>query len=60
MLKWLRYSGMTVIIAVNPFHWSLKPRYTRFQDEWAGPKEQTWTVAWLFLTVTFWIDNGSW
>lgn len=60
MLKWLRYSGMCVILTVNPLHWAVRPRYDRFSGEWAGPRERTWTVSWLFLTVRFWIDDGSW
>ena len=51
---------MAVIITVNPLHWSRLPWANRFQDEWAGPKEQTVSFGWLFLTVRVWIDDGSW
>jgi hypothetical protein len=60
MLKWLRFSGISVIITVNPFHWSKRPWANRFQDEWAGPKERTVSFGWLFLTVRAWKDDGSW
>jgi len=60
MYKWLKYSGMVVIITVNPLHWSFLPWANRFQDEWAGPKEQTVSFGWLFITIRFWTDNGSW
>lgn len=58
--KWLRYSGISVIITVNPAHWSVKPWANRFQDEWAGPHSRTVSVGWLFVTVRLWMDNGSW
>ena len=60
MLKWLRYSGASVIITVNPLHWRWKPWTTNFVDEWIGPHERTVTMGWLFLTVRLWIDDGSW
>lgn len=60
MLKWLRFSGSCVIITVNPCHWRLRPWANRFQDEWAGPREQTVSFGWLFLTIRVWIDDGSW
>lgn len=57
MLKWLRYSGASVIIIVNPLHWRLKPFCGRDQ-EW--PNEKTRYAGWLFLTIRVWIDDGSW
>jgi hypothetical protein len=61
MLKWLRYSGASVVITVNPLHWAWRPQAGRvFTTEWATPNEQTWQMAWLFLTVRIWIDDGSW
>lgn len=60
-LKWLRYSGVTVSLRVNPFHWNLVPRMLReYNDGWTGPNERTWSATWLFLTVRIWIDDGSW
>ena len=58
--KWLHYSGISVIITVNPLHWRLTPCVMQELTEWAGPKERTWRVGWLFLTVRIWIDDGSW
>ena len=60
MIKWLRYSGASVIITVNPCHWRWRPWLSTFTDEWIGPHERTWTVGWLFLTVRIWRDDGSW
>ena len=58
--KWLLYSGISVIITVNPLHWRLTPCVVQNLNEWAGPNERTWSVSWLFLTVRIWIDDGSW
>jgi hypothetical protein len=61
MLNWIKYSGASIIIRVNPLHWQLFPQTGRaFMDEWAGPYERSWYGAWLFLTVRVWIDNGKW
>lgn len=60
MLKWLRFSGMSVILTINPLHWSWIPKAYKPYDEWAGPNEWTGQVSWIFLTVRVWIDDGSW
>ncbi len=61
MIKWLTYSGASVILTVNPAHWCWVPKAGQvFTDEWAGPNERTWSASWLFLTVRLWIDDGSW
>jgi hypothetical protein len=61
MYKWLRYSGASISITVNPLHWSWVPQGGRaFIDEWAGPNERTWSARFLFVTVRGWIDDGSW
>lgn len=57
MLKWLRYSGASVILTVNPAHWRLLPGWGQ-DHEW--PNEGTVYVTWLFLTLRIWIDDGSW
>ena len=61
MYNWLRYSGASVTVTLNPLHWSLWPRLFRQPGEaWAGPNEQTWRGGWLFLSIQVWIDNGDW
>lgn len=60
MLNWLRFSGCSVKITLNPLQWSELPWANRFQDEWSGPNRRTVSFGWLFLTVRFWIDDGSW
>lgn len=57
IVNYLKYSGVSVIITLNPFHWRLIPHYGRSQD-WG--EEHTHVVSWLFLTIRVWIDEGSW
>ena len=61
MLKWLKYSGASVSITLNPFHWFWTPRVSyQPRGDWAGPNEHTINICLLFLTLRFWIDDGSW
>jgi hypothetical protein len=60
-LKWIRYSGASVIVTVNPAHWRWRLAAQHEQNaEWPSPNEHTYMVSWLFLTVRIWIDNGDW
>lgn len=60
MLDWIRYSGASMSVTVNPFHWSLFPRFGEPKDVWTGPNERRFVVSWLFFTIRAWIDDGSW
>lgn len=58
---WIHFSGATVCVTVNPLHWRALPKVLpEPKDVWAGPRERTWRVAWLMVTITVWIDDGSW
>jgi hypothetical protein len=58
---WIKYSGASVIITLNPLHWCWMPVAKHEQNiEWPSPNERTYRVAWLWLTVRVWIDNGDW
>jgi hypothetical protein len=58
-LSYLRYSGLSVIITVNPFHWVFFPRIQRGSLE-VWDTADSLAVSFLFLTVRFWLDDGSW
>jgi hypothetical protein len=61
MYNWLRYSGASVAVTINPLHWRWRPQARRAaMDEWVGPHEQAWFMGWLFVTIRVWIDDGSW
>jgi hypothetical protein len=57
IVNYLKYSGASVSITLNPWHWSFVPKYFKSQ-EWG--EENTHTVSWLFLILRVWIDNGEW
>jgi hypothetical protein len=57
IINYLKYSGASVTITINPWHWNIMPRYFR-NREWGD--EMTHSLSWLFLTIRFWIDDGSW
>lgn len=57
-LNYLKYSGASIIITVNPFHWAWFPNIKREKElVWDS---DTFKVSVLFLTVRLWIDNGDW
>jgi hypothetical protein len=58
-LDYVRYSGVTVCLHVNPFHWSWLP-VSRREPGMIIDEEYTYRVSWLFVTFRFWIDDGSW
>jgi hypothetical protein len=60
MLKWIKYSGASLAITVNPLHWRLVPQAGKSFVEWAGPNERSYYAQWVFLTVRVWLDDGSW
>ena len=60
-LDWIRYSGASVAVTVNPLHWRWLPvMTTRILDEWKGPHERQLKMAWLMITIRIWIDDGAW
>lgn len=59
-MKWLRYSGISVTITLNPLHWRWYPWWQRDVNEWAGPNERTYVFGILALSMRVWIDDGSW
>jgi len=60
-LKWVKYSGASVSITLNPLHWRWIPVARNESNiDWPSPNESTYMVAWLCLTVRAWTDNGDW
>lgn len=60
-LDWVRYSGASLVVTVNPLHWRWMPRITtRDTDAWQGPNERHFYLSWLMLTLRIWIDDGAW
>jgi hypothetical protein len=60
-LDWLRFSGASVTITANPWHWQWWPQIQNEPlDTWIGPNEHRFYVSWLMLTVRVWVDDGAW
>ena len=60
MYNYLKYSGVSVILHLNPLHWKILPWVKKEFNDWAGERESTYSCGFLFLTVRVWIDNGDW
>lgn len=58
MIDYLKYSGASICVVLNPYHWSWIPIAQRESvSNWG---DDTFKVSFLFLTIRFWIDNGDW
>jgi len=57
IFKYLRNSGITVSINVNPFHWYYLPKVYKKIDPW---NDNTYIVSFLFVHVSVFISNGDW
>lgn len=60
LFDWVRYSGASVTVTVNPLHWRWLPSLQRETSAWDTPGQYTGRFTWLMLTVRVWIDDGSW
>ena len=61
LFNWLRYSGASITVTANPFHWSWWPQIQNEPlDTWIGPNEHRCYFSWLMITVRIWTDDGSW
>jgi hypothetical protein len=58
IMKYLRYSGLSVILHLNPLHWKVLPWAKHEDDAWET--SNTYSCGFLFLTIRIWIDNGDW
>lgn len=55
--KYFMYSGLSIIFQINPMQWSIIPKYTREPSTW---DDKAFVFSFLFLTIRFWLDDGSW
>jgi hypothetical protein len=60
MLKYLRYSDMSVRLSLNPFNWvwSLLPKVSHDGPTPFFPNRHTYAIVWLFFQVFLDVDNG--
>lgn len=57
MINYLKYSGASVTITINPYHWRYMPMLYKDTTDW---NDETHCFSFLFLTLRIWIDNGDW
>lgn len=60
---WLKYSGASVTLIVNPCHWRWMPWFEADDNKeniWRGPDYKGSAFGWLFVIVKVWVDNDSW
>lgn len=56
-MNWLKYSGATISLTLNPYHWSLQCKYNTSIDVW----DRDYFLLQLGpLSLRVWIDDGSW
>lgn len=58
--RWIRYSGISIIVYLNPLWWKVLPWWRREITELPGPNERTYAFGFLGITIRVWIDDGSW
>ena len=57
--EWIRYSGVTATVHLNPLHWWAIPYFQRHVSE-LGERDMRWEFKFLFLKINVWFDDGRW
>jgi hypothetical protein len=57
MLNWLKYSGATISLTLNPYHWCFQLKYKKSADVW---EQDAFVLQILPLSIRVWFDNGEW
>jgi len=57
-MKWLRYSGITLGMSLNPYHWTFTAHCIKPTD--MDPCQYGFYVSLGFVWLRVWIDNGDW
>jgi len=61
ILNWIRYSGISITVNLNPLHWRLIPKASRYSsNEWPEGHSYSYRAGWLFVHLHLWLDDGSW
>lgn len=59
MINWIRYSGISIVISLNPLWWKVLP-WCRNETTNEWPEARTYAFGFLGLTIRVWLDNGKW
>lgn len=57
-MKWLRYSGITLGMTLNPFHWVFGGHLIKPTD--MDPSQYGFHFSLGLVWIRMWIDNGDW
>lgn len=60
LLNYLRYSGVSIIVSLNPLWWKAWPWFREETNNEFGSAERTWAMGFLGLTIRIWVDRGDW
>ena len=60
IFNYLRYSGISVILALNPLWWKVLPWWRNETTAEFGAAERTYACGFLGVTIRIWIDDGQW
>ena len=56
-MNWLKYSGATLALTLNPFHWTIQCRIRKSADVW---EQDDFILQLGPLSFRLWIDDGNW
>jgi hypothetical protein len=57
ILNYLKYSGITITLRLNPFHWRIYCAYNQTNEVWT---QDVLVLELLMFTVRVWVDDGQW
>jgi hypothetical protein len=61
LLNWIKYSGISITVNLNPLHWRLIPNASYHSSkEWLDGYFRSYRANWLCVQLHLWIDDGSW
>ena len=55
--NYLKNSGITIGVILNPFGWNYIPRFVKTTDPW---NDDTFIFSFLFLHISMFITDGGW
>jgi hypothetical protein len=57
IINYLKYSGITITLRLNPFHWRVSCAFNKTNEVWT---QDIFVIELLMFTVRAWVDDGEW
>jgi len=57
IINYLKYSGITITLRLNPFHWRVSCAFNKTNEVWT---QDVFVIELLMFTVRVWVDDGEW